>query len=222
MVFINGWTAPFFPRQIAFNLGFPMAFSDFLFPQVQRDLGLVFGEADLFDAAPPVVVRSEFQSQLELGAAVALSINTEKARSEFIIAPVLLELKRIEGGRLGLFSGVPLDGDSARGLNGVCDFVLTTSGLQLVMTAPLVAVVEAKNDNLMSGLGQCIAAMVAAELVNEREAHSGRTVYGVVTTGSAWKFLRLSGTAVTADRKEYYVDNVGKVLGILRQMVQGV
>jgi hypothetical protein len=199
-----------------------MAFSDFLFPQVQHDLGLAFDEANLFGAAQPVAVRSEFQTQLELGAAVALSINTEKARSEFIIAPVLLELKRMEGERLGLFSGVPLDGDSARGLNGVCDFVLTTSGLQLVMAAPLVAIVEAKNDNLMSGLGQCIAAMVAAELMNEREDRLGRTVFGVVTTGSAWKFLRLTGTAVTADRKEYYVDNIGKVLGILHQMVQGV
>jgi hypothetical protein len=87
---------------------------------------------------------------LELGTAVALAINTEKARSEFIIAPVLLELRRLVGDRLGLFSGVPLEGDAARGLNGICDFLLTTSGRQLVVTTPVVAIIEAKNDNLLS------------------------------------------------------------------------
>ena len=137
-----------------------------------------------------------------------------------MIAPVLLELKRIVGNRLAVFSGVPLEADPERGLNGVCDFLLTTTGLQLVMTAPLVAIVEAKNDNVMNGMGQCIASMYAAELVNDREGHPGRTVYGVVTTGSAWKFLQLTGAAVTADQGEYYIVNVGKVLGIMRRMVQ--
>ena len=145
-----------------------MAFADFSFPQVQQDLGLTGTEADLFDAIAPAAVRPEFQASLELGAVVALSINTEKARSEFIIAPVLLELRRLVGAQLGLFSGVPLDGDPARGLNGICDFLLTTSGRQLVVAAPVVAIVEAKNDNLLSGLGQCIAEMVAAQWVNER------------------------------------------------------
>jgi hypothetical protein len=152
--------------------------------------------------------------------AVALAINTEKARSEFIIAPVLLELRRLVGDRLGLFSGVPLDGDPERGLNGICDFLLTTSGRQLVVAAPVVAIVEAKNDNLLSGLGQCIAAVVAARMVNEREGSVGRVVYGTVTTGSAWKFMQLDGSKLTIDRREYYIDNVGKILGIFQNIVQ--
>lgn len=197
-----------------------MAFGDFSFPQVQHDLGLTVREADLFAATAAVSVRPEFQTQLDLGAAVALSINTEKARSEFIIAPVLLELRRLVGDRLGLFSGVPLEGDLERGLSGVCDFLLTTSGLQLVVSAPLVTVIEAKNDNLLSGLGQCIAAAVAARLMNEREGVMDRVVFGAVTTGSAWKFLRLAGADLTIDRREYYIDNVGKVLGVFQEMLQ--
>lgn len=196
-----------------------MAFSDFTFPKVQYDLGLTVGEADLFPAVEPITIRPDFQELLECGTALALAINTEKARSEFIIAPVLLELKRLVGDRLAVFSGVPLDADAERGLNGICDFLLTTSGRQLVVAAPLVAITEAKNDNVMNGLGQCIAAMVAAELVNEREGVSGRTVFGVVTTGSAWKFLQLTGQAIVVDRQEYYIDNVGKILGVFRRMV---
>ncbi len=146
-----------------------MAFGDFTFPQVLHDLGLSMIEADLFPNVEPVAIRPEFHSHLDFGTKLALAINTEKARSEFIIAPVLLELKRLVGDRLGIFSGVPLEGDAARGLNGICDFLLTMSGRQLVLERPLVAIVEAKNDNVFSGLGQCIAAMFAAHLVNERE-----------------------------------------------------
>jgi hypothetical protein len=197
-----------------------MAFRDFSFPQVLHDLGLTVREVDLFTDTAGIDPRPEFLSQLDLGAAVALAINTEKARSEFIIAPVLLELRRLVGDRVALFSGVPLEGDPDRGLSGVCDFLITTSGRQLVVTAPLVIIVEAKNDNLLSGLGQCIASMVAARLVNEREGVGDRVVYGAVTTGSAWKFLQLAGVEVTIDRREYYINDVGKVLGVFREMVQ--
>ena len=198
-----------------------MAFADFTFPKVQYDLGLTVIEADLFPNVEPVTVRPEFQSQLDFGTKLALAINTEKARSEFIIAPVLMELKRLVGERLGIFSGVPLEGDVARGLNGICDFLLTMSGRQLVVERPLVAIVEAKNDNVFNGLGQCIAAMFAAHLVNEREGGAERAVYGVATTGTAWKSLQLVGTVVTVDVGENYIDNVGKVLGVFRRMVQG-
>src|SRR4051794_36484703 len=119
-----------------------MAFGDFTFPKVQHDLGLTGDDSNLFDTIPATTVRAELKAQLELGSTVALSINTEKARSEFMIAPVLLELRRLAGDRLGLFSGVPLDADPERGLNGICDFVLTTSGRQLVMQSPRVAIVE--------------------------------------------------------------------------------
>jgi hypothetical protein len=89
-----------------------------------------------------------------------------------------------------------------------------------VVSAPLVTVVEAKNDNLLSGLSQCIATAVAARLVNEREGAPGRTVFGAVTTGSVGKFLHMTGVNLTTDRREYYIDNVGKILGVFLEMVQ--
>src|SRR5919201_860924 len=112
-----------------------MAFSDFTFPQVQQDLGLVVDEADLFSPVPPIPLREDF-----------------------ITTPILLEVRRLCGGAVGLFSGVPLDVDPAKGLNGVCDFLLTKPARQFILSSPIVVVVEAKNDNLRNGLGQCIAA----------------------------------------------------------------
>jgi hypothetical protein len=197
-----------------------MSFQNFNFPQVQQELGLTLDEVDLYSHVPTSPLREEFATALNEGATLALAVNTEKAKSEFIIAPLLLELRRSLGDRLGLFSGVELTVDPGRGLNGVCDFIITKSAKQFVLSAPLIAIVEAKNDNLRSGLGQCIASMYAAQLFNQQSSSPIEAVFGVITTGSAWKFLRLQQAALTLDVKEYYIDNAGKILGILTYIVQ--
>jgi hypothetical protein len=199
-----------------------MAFRDFSFPEVQQTLGLKLLEADLFSNVAAVELPATFSERIRADAALALAINTEKARSEFIIAPVLLELRRLLHGNFGLFSGIEFDVDSSRGLNGYCDFILTRSPLQSVLTAPVVVVTEAKNDNIRTGLGQCIAEMVAAQEFNARSSSTISFVHGVVTTGSAWKFLRLSGVEVTLDMEEYFIAELGRIMGILVHILKSV
>ena len=123
-----------------------MSFQQFSFPQVQYDLGLNLTDADLFSSASPFAVRAEFAAFLQDGVTLAVANSTEKAKSEFIIAPVLLELRRSVNSRFSLFSGVEWEADASRGLNGYCGFILTRGESQQVLTAPFVAVVEAKND----------------------------------------------------------------------------
>jgi hypothetical protein len=197
-----------------------MAFRDFGFPEVQQALGLTLAETDLFSGVPALDLPAEFSERMRSDIALALAINTEKARSEFIIAPVLSELRRLLGGSFGLFSGVEFDVDSSRGLNGFCDFILTRSPLQSVLTAPVVTIAEAKNDNLRTGLGQCIAAMVAAWEFNAKSLSAVTVVHGVVTTGSAWKFLRLSGSHLTLDVEEYFIAELGRIMGILAHILK--
>ena len=198
-----------------------MAFRDFGFPQVRDALGLTIDDADLFASAADQPVRDDFAAFLRDGVALAVANSTEKARSEFIIAPILLELRRMLGNRFALFSGLEWDVDASRGLNGYCDYLITRGPSQHVMGPPYVAIVEAKNDVLRSGFGQCIAAMVAAQVSNQRAGVERDAVHGIVSTGSAWKFLRLRGEAVTIDVTEYYIDNLPKVMGVLRAVVEG-
>src|SRR5260370_28924607 len=155
-----------------------MAFQQFIFPQVQHDLGLSLHDADLFAAAPPFAVRDDFAAFLRDGIALAVANSTEKAKSEFIIAPILLELRRSLGPRFFLFSGVEWTADAERGLNGYCDFILTRGESQYVLSAPFVAVVEAKNDLIRTGLGQCIAAMYGAQLCNQQAGRPISHAYG--------------------------------------------
>lgn len=111
--------------------------------------------------------------------------------------------------------------DPNSGLAGVCDFLLSRSPEQLVVTAPVVAVVEAKNESIRDGMGQCIAEMVAAQVFNGREDNATGAVYGAVTTGTSWRFLSLSERVLVIDLNEYLILQPERILGILLAMVTG-
>jgi hypothetical protein len=88
-----------------------------------------------------------------------------------------------------------------------------------MISAPVVAIVEAKNEDIKSGLGQCIAEMIAAQLFNEQENNDIKTIYGIVTSGEIWKFLQISEQTVVIDLTDYYITNIDKILGILLQLI---
>ncbi len=199
-----------------------MSFSDFTLESVCRSFGLTIAdEQDLFADVPDVAVRGLLKAILEEFVPLATSIHTEKARSEFIVAPILAEVRNLTNHRISLFSGIDLSVDADLGLTGICDFVLADSPLQLFLRSPVMVVVEAKNDNIKGGLGQCVAEMLAARLFNEREGRGRAVIYGAVTTGSLWRFLKLASQTVYIDGPEYTIDRVDKILGILRHCVGG-
>lgn len=109
--------------------------------------------------------------------------------------------------------------DAPQGLNGNCDFIISRSPELLILNAPVITIVEAKKENINAGLGQCVAEMLAAKLFNEREGNNIKTIYGTVTTGTIWKFLKLVGQVVEIDLGEYYISDIGKILGILSNIL---
>jgi hypothetical protein len=136
-----------------------------------------------------------------------------------VVAPLLLDLRH-RCTEISLFSGVDFSVEPENGLAGVCDFFLSRSREQLFVTAPVVAVVEAKNDSIKDGLGQCVAEMLASQIWNERENNPIPRVYGAVTTGMSWRFLSLEQRALAIDLDEYPIAQPEKILGILQAMVR--
>lgn len=59
--------------------------------------------------------------------------------------------------------------------------------------------------------------MIAAQIFNNNNGDNLTTIYGSVTSGTNWLFLKLEGTLVTVDLLEYFIDKPGKILGILAQ-----
>jgi hypothetical protein len=192
-----------------------MSFRDYSVDEVQQRLGLRLRDTDLLPEVPPFVVSAEFAERVRYGVDLATSIDTEKAKSEFIIAPVLLELRRLTGDRFKLFSGVEWNVDPTRGLNGYCDFILTRGGSQLFVSAPFLAIAEAKNDHIINGLGQCIAAMFAATVMNQSAGSPQGVVYGIVSTGTLWRILRLTGDLVEIDSDNLMVSDLPRLMGVL-------
>lgn len=200
-----------------------MAYSDFKLNELVKQFGLTLKEnLDLFAELPEVEPSEILKVLLKENAALAVDINTEKARSELIIAPILLEVRRQLNYQIGLFSGSEFNVAPERGLNGICDFLISLSPERLFISAPVITLVEAKKEDIKAGLGQCVAEMLAAQLFNEQEENQIKTIYGVVTSGTNWRFLKLEGKIVYIDMVEYYLRDVGKILGILLSAISSV
>jgi hypothetical protein len=201
-----------------------MAFRDFSYPSVLAKLGLTDQRADLSSAASPLPVRAEFPAFLQEGLAIAVGevgVCTEKAKSEFIIAPLLIELRRSMGRRFSVFAGMELNVNKGRGLNGACDYILTKGDNQHLRETPIVGILEAKNEeNSQQGLGQCIAAMFAAQLRNQKYGWCVARVFGAVTTGREWHLLELEAQTVTRDGARLRVAELGQFLGVLKHRIE--
>lgn len=178
-----------------------MPYTDFTLESAEATLGVTTRPGDLFPGLRPAPVPAWLADLL--GRGMRLALVSEKARSEFIVAPVLLAVREAAGEAIAILSGHRLDVDPDRRLVGECDFLLTRSEPVPRLRAPLMAVVdhvEAKKNGIDGGLGQCIAQMVAAQVYNERAGQPMAALYGCVTTGEDWQFLGLSGAAVTLHR----------------------
>jgi len=198
-----------------------MAYSDFTLRKVKQSFGLTAVEGGRFlPEVEPIAPSAILAGLLEDTVPWAIAVGTEKAKSELIIAPTLLEVKRLLNRQISVFSGTDFTVDTAAGLNGVCDFLISRSPEQFEIEAPAVMLVEAKRDNINSGLGQCIAEMVAAQRFNEINNNSIPIIYGSVTTGTAWRFMKLEGQIVTIDVSDYPFPPVETILSMLVWMVR--
>jgi len=198
-----------------------MAYSNFTLAKVKEDFGLKVDESqnlftDVVAVNPSDILRITLEEYIPL----ATAISTEKARSEFLIAPILTEVRRQLNYQISLFSGTDFNVDIEKGLSGYCDFLVSASREQFFITAPVITLVEAKNENIIGGLGQCVAEMVAAQIFNQRQGLNIPVIYGVVTSGTAWRFLTLKENQVCIDLVEYYIKEVDKILGIILNPIQ--
>lgn len=198
-----------------------MAYSDFTLKKVKSDLKIrIIENTALFSDVEAAEISTYLRDTLKRNIPLALSINTEKARSELIIINILLEVREKHPDRISLFSGIDFSVDKERGLTGFCDFIISNSPEQLYLECPVIAIAEARNENIVSGLGQCIAEMYASQIYNEKEGHNLPCFYGAVTTGDEWKFMKLIKDAAYVDMDHYYVTDIEKIVGILTAMVR--
>lgn len=197
-----------------------MAYNRFTLQEVEQRFGLQVERDEQMFPTPPQAIPSAFlETTLARNLSLALDMNTEKARSELLIAPVLVEIIEQRQREISLHSGIDFTVDRSLGLAGFCDFLLSRSPQRTELVAPVLTVVEAKKEDIPGGFGQCLAEMVAAQRFNQLHDTSIVTIYGVVTTGDRWRFMQLQGTQATIDPTEIYLASLPTLLGILLRTV---
>ncbi len=198
-----------------------MVYSNFTLDTAQEAFELEeIDAAGIFADFESVVPSELLTAMLARNISLATAIGTEKAKSEMIVANVLVELREQLEQCISLFSGIDFNVDPEHGLVGVCDFVVSLSPRQFSLRAPVIILVEAKNDNLEIGLGQCVAEMVAAQRFNAEKGNNISCIYGATTSGTEWRFLKLEGKQLYIDMSVYQIERCDKILGILASMVK--
>jgi hypothetical protein len=201
-----------------------MSYSDFkTLEEVKQKFNVrVSSSGSLFDKVNKIKASEQLINILDENIPLALNINTEKARSEFIIAPILVEVRKQLNRKISLFSGIEFNVDEKLSLTGYCDFILSQSPNQVFLECPVICIVEAKNENIKSGYAQCAAEMIATKIFNQRHALMLQYVVGVVTTGSNWKFLKLENDVIFIDFDEYFISEINKILGIFVEEIHNL
>ncbi len=197
-----------------------MSYSDFTLEMVRQNFGVTVRDQILFEPIGDLVPSPWLREALQRG--LGTYIVTEKARSEFIVAPILSECREHLDHRINIYSGVTLNMSPQQGLTGDCDFILARSDSKFDLQSPLMLIVEAKKHDIDQGIGQCAAELLGACLYNERAGKRLPFLYGCVTTGENWHFLKLQGNELHLHPERYPIGQISKILWLLVQCLKDV
>ncbi|MEP7037026.1 MAG: hypothetical protein ABI891_01675 [Acidobacteriota bacterium] len=194
-----------------------MSYTDFDIQRVEKDLHLSVVVEKIDWQFEPIAPSDWLLKSLEKGEKNAFV--SEKARSEFIVVPILLAAQEILNYEVQIFSGQTLNVEPSLGLTGECDFILSKTKPTPALKSPIVSLVEAKKNDIELGLGQCIAQMFAALIFNRQNNDiEFQTVFGCVTTGETWQFLKLQEKIAIVDSERFYLPEVEKILGVFKSI----
>ena len=200
-----------------------MSYSKFTSEELNERFGIEQSfQTALFASVKSRAISDWLKQTIELNLDFALEQGTEKARSEYIIAPMFSELRQQSKKQISIFSGIEFNVDRQNKLTGVCDFLISRSHIQTFLKEPVVVAVEAKRQDFEKGYVQCAAEMIAARMFNEQKGNQVSKIYGCVTTGNVWQFLVLDGEKVFVDTTAFDItEDIARIFGLLWAMSFG-
>jgi hypothetical protein len=194
-----------------------MAYTDFSLESIEQKFGVRNQRRALFAPVQALPVSPGLQQALDR--ANELVIRTEKAKSEWIVAPILLEIRMLTNRFFTIFSGDNLAADDEAGLRGECDFILAKDTGTFDINYPILSIVEAKKNDLDIGIPQCAAQLIGARVFNQRKGISPPSLYGCVTTADEWVFMRLTDNELVIDTRKYYLVEIGELLALFVKLI---
>jgi hypothetical protein len=196
-----------------------MAYSDFTFSKLKQRFSLEQESVYLFQDINITPYAASQRLLDDIKEAEQMPMLTEKAKSEYLIAPIIKELKRTNPS-LSFFSGYTFNVDAATELVGAPDYLVSKKPRIVEIESPVFCIMETKNKTVEEGYAQCAAEMYAARLFNTQMNENQPVIYGAVTNAFDWVFLKLEGNSVYIDMHRYYLGNLEQLLGVLQYIVK--
>lgn len=194
-----------------------MAYGDFTLDEIELKFGVRNKVERIFEEFQSVMPSENLLEALQ--SAAELPVRSEKARSESIVYPILLEMRNRNHKFFTIHSGDNLDVDKEKGLVGQCDFILAKDIRTFNLNYPIIQIVEAKRNDIEVGVPQCAAQLIGSNLFNLKKKIEIERIYGCVTTGQEWLFMFLENNEITVDNKMYFLVEIEELLGVFQQML---
>ncbi|MBC8110866.1 MAG: hypothetical protein H7Y04_07390 [Verrucomicrobia bacterium] len=194
-----------------------MAYGDFSLADLEKKFGIENQLRSLFEHVEAIEPSHFLKEALQN--ARELPVRSEKAKSETIVFPILIELRNRNDKYFTIYSGDNLNADENQGLKGECDFILARDTGTFDINYPIIQIVEAKRNDLEVGVPQCAAQLVGARKFNENKGVMLENLYGCVTTGDEWLFMKLSNQELSIDTRKYYLVEIVTLLAVFQQII---
>lgn len=195
----------------------PQTFSEFTFQQVLETFELESQEQDLFATVAPLVLDDWLNKAIKI--AKKKRLRNEKERSECLINPILISLEERNDFSFRIFSGEYITINKEKGLKGEFDFAFVNNPKATELIAPIFTLVEAKQGDITKHWGQIAAQMVGAREENTSRNESIQSIFGCITSGELWRFMKLEDNCIYIDEKTYFLNELEKILGIFQYIV---
>ncbi len=194
-----------------------MAYSDFTMEDLESQFGIDHHRSKLqFNIK--LIEPSELLIK-DLEWSESLIVNSEKAKSEWIVVPILKELMSINDRFFTVHSGENLNANVEKGLKGECDFILAKNVSKVNINYPIIQIVEAKRNDIELGIAQCAAQIIGAYQFNKNKGVNIEKIYGCVTNGDTWLFMKLENNEIIVDIKKYQLANLPELLGAFQTII---
>jgi hypothetical protein len=196
-----------------------MAYRDFKMDDLERKFGIREIGTHIFDPSTIAKIQPSEKLKSDLKEARYITLSTEKAVSERLVSPVLVELKKLNDDFIQIFSGEIIAGDKNLGLNGEIDYIFSKTPETTKPKNPIFCVTESKIGLVETAFPQVTAQMLGIRHFNRNRNQDVETLFGIATDGRNWRILKLDGSNLFIDKTEFLAADLPLLLGALQSII---
>jgi hypothetical protein len=196
-----------------------MAYRKFKLTELETQFGIQNRLIRWLDASKTTPIEPSDLLKNVISRATLAPLSTEKAVSERIISPIMTEVLALNTEKIQLFSGEIINADERSGLNGEIDFLFNYRPHSPTPEVPIFSITESKIGLLHKAWGQAAAQMLGVFIINEKLGHALEVVFGTVTDGNSWQFMKLENKIVYIDSRVYTLTELPIILGIFQYFI---